>query len=866
MNLMLAVGGDTIQRPRRVDRVGRAVAAVLGLALLLVPVVSDPAAAQEASLAATTRQVLPPGQINVRGTQFPAGELIEIRFGADSSPVLTTVTADASGAFSAEAPSASLSPGEIEIQACACESTPTVRVTTSLRVLGYAQATIGAPSSASVGDTVTLDGSNAVDPDGEVVAWDWIITNQATGNRITARGAIAEVTLADPGLHDVVLLLTDSDSLISGDETQINVTEVVQVPPVAVADVPASATVGSVVRMASSNSTDSDGSITARQWEFGDGNSSRAANPNHSWASPGTYTVSLRVTDNDQISDISTRRITISAVATTNPPPTNQRPSANAGRSITAEVDSEVVFDGRDSIDSDGSVTNWSWNFGDGNLGDGPRPRHIYRSAGTFTATLQVTDDEGAADTDTVRVTVTAAPVVEPPPPPQTTGAPAGTASPQTTAEPGPEPPPTAPDGGSLPSTTLPGSEVATINLGGPYEVDVGETLQISGPDDLDSDDISNWTWSFSDGRSPTTSNNLSRNYANPGRFTIDLAVTTEGGATGFGTATVTVRQVDLGDGTPIPDIGGPYTAIEGEPVLLDASRSSDLDGEIVNWEWNVGLDSLLIGEVIEHTFDADGTYPIILRVTDDTGATAITVTTVEVFGVECALDPSLVNDFRGQPRTATTSEALTTFRLVVETDCAGLQVGFAVNGEVIINRVAIGPAGLAEASIRMPDGLTPGEHELTAVFGDEQVVLAETTWELASVDGVECDLNSDEVTDLEARPSGNGIRVSVTVNRERVCPVRPVTLRVTDGPSTISPEPFTIDGQRSSRLMSAPRGVEPGVYQIEIMAGGEVLAATSLEVTEGEGNQLNLIAILGAGAITVALLAVAVPIFLRRF
>jgi PKD repeat protein len=45
-------------------------------------------------------------------------------------------------------------------------------------------------------------------------------------------------------------------------------------------------------------STDSDGTVTARRWTFGDGGTSTARNPSHTYGTAGTYAVSLAVTDN----------------------------------------------------------------------------------------------------------------------------------------------------------------------------------------------------------------------------------------------------------------------------------------------------------------------------------------------------------------------------------------------------------------------------------------------------------------------------------------------------------------------------------------------------------------------------------------
>ena len=50
-------------------------------------------------------------------------------------------------------------------------------------------------------------------------------------------------------------------------------------------------------------STDRDGTIESYQWDFGDGNSAKNANPSHTYASPGTYSVTLTVTDNDGLTD-----------------------------------------------------------------------------------------------------------------------------------------------------------------------------------------------------------------------------------------------------------------------------------------------------------------------------------------------------------------------------------------------------------------------------------------------------------------------------------------------------------------------------------------------------------------------------------
>jgi hypothetical protein len=86
--------------------------------------------------------------------------------------------------------------------------------------------------------------------------------------------------------------------------------------------------------------------------------------------------------------------------------PPNESPTANAGPDQTVIVGEIVNFDGSSSSDPDGTITSYDWNFGDTNSGTGVSPTHSYDTAGIYTVTLTVTDDDGATDSDIVDIIV----------------------------------------------------------------------------------------------------------------------------------------------------------------------------------------------------------------------------------------------------------------------------------------------------------------------------------------------------------------------------------------------------------------------------------------------------------------------------
>lgn len=237
-------------------------------------------------------------------------------------------------------------------------------------------------------------GSASADPDGTIASYAWDF-----GDGETSTAADPTHTYASGGEFTVKLTVTDDDGATH--TAQLPVTVVANVPPTAQA---AWSAAGLDATFSSSGSGDSDGSIAAFRWDFGDGKTDSTPSPSHTYAQAGSYTVTLTVTDDDGASDTASLQVVVAEPA--NVPPT---------AAFTPTVDGLTVsVTGAASSDSDGTVSSYSWSFGDGGTGAGATASHTYTQAGDYTITLTVTDDDGATDTKTASVTVTAPPTTTP--------------------------------------------------------------------------------------------------------------------------------------------------------------------------------------------------------------------------------------------------------------------------------------------------------------------------------------------------------------------------------------------------------------------------------------------------------------------
>src|SRR5207302_6433916 len=103
-----------------------------------------------------------------------------------------------------------------------------------------------------------------------------------------------------------------------------------------------------------STSSDPDGTISAYSWDFGDGSTSTAQNPSHTYAAAATYTVRLTVTDNGGATNSVAHAVTVTQA--------NQPPVA----AFTSSCSALTCAFTSTSSDPDGTISTYSWVFGDG--------------------------------------------------------------------------------------------------------------------------------------------------------------------------------------------------------------------------------------------------------------------------------------------------------------------------------------------------------------------------------------------------------------------------------------------------------------------------------------------------------------------
>jgi PKD repeat protein len=286
------------------------------------------------------------------------------------------------------------------------QNTTSVTITVGSNLAPTAAAT-ATPDNGAAPLDVSFDGTGSTDPESQPLTYAWDFGDPASGAANTASGATASHTYSTVGPYTATLTVTDVGGLTDTTTVPVTVGAANQ-PPVADASAttPQSGAAPLAVSFDSAGSSDADGGIVSYAWDFGDPtsgtNTASGATAAHTYATPGTYTATLTVTDGGGATDSATVQIVVSA---------NQPPTAIGNLSTNSGAAPLAVTFTSSSTDNDGGVTSTTWSFGDGSPdATTPTATHTYSLPGTYTATLTVADAQGATDSTSFTVTATGVP------------------------------------------------------------------------------------------------------------------------------------------------------------------------------------------------------------------------------------------------------------------------------------------------------------------------------------------------------------------------------------------------------------------------------------------------------------------------
>jgi PKD repeat protein len=324
------------------------------------------------------------------------------------------------------------------------------------------------------------------------------------------------------------------------------------------------------------SSLDSSGNVVKSNWDL-DGNGhydSTGENVSHRYDKPGHYTVRLKVTDSHGHTSKTSTTVTVTG---------NRAPVAVIHIPSDVTLNQQVTATADGSYDPDGRIVKYEWDLnGDGNFGqDGDTHSFTYDRAGDYVAELKVTDNDG--NSATARATV------------------------------------------HVHDYSAPQSRLTCAAT----DVLSGTTVSCHADDSVSPTRIVKHEWDMNDDGSYGSGGiDSSYKYATPGNYTVHLRVTDSHGHQSESTLDIKVE-----DRAPVGKIVLPSKVVAGQPATFDGSQSSDPDGSVSDWEWDLDGDGSFEsrGPTATTTFVEFGTRTIALRVTDDWGVTSVTTAQLKV-------------------------------------------------------------------------------------------------------------------------------------------------------------------------------------------------------------------------------------------
>ncbi len=433
-------------------------------------------------------------------------------------------------------------------------------------------ANAGADHSGPPATPIILDGSASYDPDGDVITYIWTEVSGPPATITNSTQEVAWLTASIVGVYYIMLEARDGYAGWTLDRVNITVTNV---PPVADAGPDQIGYRNTRVDLNGSGSTDLGGTIVTYLWAQTSGPPVTLNNPNAAlaWFIPttlGNCAFTLNVTDNDGAWDTDSMNVAV----------VNRRPVANAGTDAGAFKNTLVTLDGSLSSDADGDTRSFLWSKVSGpfvtlNGADTAKPTFTPTASGVYVFNMTVNDGFGGLDWDNVTITVTNRDPV--------------------------------PNAGIDQTAAV--DSLVTLNGSASFDPDGDPKTfawtQTSGPGVM---------LRGADTATPTFTPTVIAVYS----FQVRVSDNDGGSATDSTTVNVISGQPPIADAKVWPGTTGYINTV----FVFDGANSTDPDGTISTYSWDLGDGNVKPGAKITHTFSSKRQFTVNLTVTDNDGMT----------------------------------------------------------------------------------------------------------------------------------------------------------------------------------------------------------------------------------------------------
>ena len=441
-------------------------------------------------------------------------------------------------------------------------------------------------------------------------------------------------TYASSGLFNVTLIVFDSNGCSD------TITQSVYVSDLPTADFSNTSACAQDSLFFTDLSNGNGSNITSWHWDFDDGNYSTDQSPAHLFATSGSFNVQLIVTTDYGCHDTIVQTIAVDSL-----------PTANFSHTTVCFGDTTYFTD--ISLANGGTISNWYWDFGDGNTDNQQNPSHLYSSDGTFNVTLFVENTAGCTDSINIPVVVRPLPIpdfswqtacvnqeihfndlssgnstinawewdfgdgvgVLHTQNPTYTYNSTGTYNVSLTV--------TDVEGCSNYTDTLLSVETVPTAQFATDSVCFGNLTPFTDLSNGNGSAITSWNWSFGDGNS-STQQNTQNHYNASGSYNVQLIVSNAANCADTITEPVFVK--------PSPQANYSFSNVcDGHNMnFQDLSISNSIN--ISSWAWNFGDGSTSSLQDVSHTYGAPGIYGVELIVENDYSCFDTITQNVEVY------------------------------------------------------------------------------------------------------------------------------------------------------------------------------------------------------------------------------------------